>query len=252
LHDPTELEVGKLITDHDGIGYIVWQEETCPETGRFHLQGYVQFEKKAVLSRAKKILFGDKSHRVHLEVAKGTPGENKTYCTKVGGRNVNEWGVMSVAGKSRDLAEIAMAISKGEMTIDQVMDEAPATYVMFGKGLETLAVAKMPDRDRDVKPDVYWYYGETGTGKTRKVYDDNADVYTWSGTWPWFHGYRGQTTVLFDDFRGTIPFHQLLRLTDRYPCTVETKGGFQKWRATKIYFTSALKPEDCYDAEKFH
>ena len=84
------------------------------------------------------------------------------------------------------------------------------------------------------------------------MYDDNPDVYTWSGTWPWFHGYRGETTVLFDDFRGTIPFNQLLRLLDRYPCTVETKGGFMKWRATKIYVTSALKPEDCYDKEKFH
>ena len=37
---------------------------------------------------------------------------------------------MSHAGKSKDLAEIASAISKGEMTIDQVMEEAPATYVM--------------------------------------------------------------------------------------------------------------------------
>lgn len=54
LHDPTELEVGKLITDHDGISYIVWQEETCPDTGRIHLQGYVQFQEKARLAKAKK------------------------------------------------------------------------------------------------------------------------------------------------------------------------------------------------------
>jgi hypothetical protein len=90
LHDPTELEVGKLISDHDGISYIVWQEETCPDTGRIHLQGYVQFQEKARLAKAKKILLGDKNHRVHLEGAKGTPSENKTYCTKLGGRNLNE------------------------------------------------------------------------------------------------------------------------------------------------------------------
>ena len=90
LHDPTELEVGKLIADHDGISYIVWQEETCPDTGRIHLQGYVQFQEKARLAKAKKILLGDKNHRVHLESAKGTPSENKTYCTNLGGRNVNE------------------------------------------------------------------------------------------------------------------------------------------------------------------
>ena len=60
-----------------------------------------------------------------------------------------------------------------------------------------------------------------------------------------------QETVLFDDFRGTIPFCSFLRLLDRYPCTVETKGGYiVKWRAKKIIITSALQPEDVYDKEK--
>ena len=252
LHDPTELEIGKLISDHDGVGYIVWQEETCPDTGRIHLQGYVQFDKKAVLSRAKKILTGDKNHRIHLEPAKGTPMQNKTYCTKDGGRNVNEWGLMSVAGKSRELTEIADAISKGEMTIDQVMNEAPATYVMYGKGLEALAVNTMADRDRDVAPEVLWYHGGTGTGKSRKAWDDDPDLYVWSGQWPFFNGYRGQETVLFDDFRGTIPFSMFLRLLDRYPMSVDTKGGYMKWRAKKIVVTSALHWEDVYDKEKLH
>ena len=162
---------------------------------------------------------------------------------------------MSHAGKSKDLAEIASAISKGEMTIDQVMEEAPATYVMYGKGLDALAVASMADRDPSTAPEVFWYYGGTGTGKTRKAYEDNPGIYTWSGQWPWFHGYRGQETVLFDDFRGTIPFCSFLRLLDRYPCTVETKGGYMKvmkWkqRAKKIIITSALQPEDVYDKEK--
>ena len=72
---------------------------------------------------------------------------------------------MSHAGKSKDLAEIASAISKGEMTIDQVMEEAPATYVMYGKGLDALAVAMMADRDPSIAPEVLWYYGGTGTGR---------------------------------------------------------------------------------------
>ena len=113
-------------------------------------------------------------------------------------------------------------------------------------------IAMMADRDPSTAPEVLWYYGGTGTGKTRKAYADNPGIYTWSGQWPWFHGYRGQETVLFDDFRGQIPFCSFLRLLDRYPCTVETKGGFMKWRAKKIIVTSALQPEDVYDKEKFH
>ena len=112
LNDPDEVELVRLKLDHDGIGYICFQEEIAPTTGRPHLQGYVQLEKKAVLNSAKKILFGDKNHRVHLEKARGSPDENKTYCSKEGGTDFFEWGVMSRAGKSKDLGEIASAISK--------------------------------------------------------------------------------------------------------------------------------------------
>jgi hypothetical protein len=102
-------------------------------------------------------------------------------------------------------------------------------------------------RDCSVAPEVYWFWGKTGTGKTRKVFDENPDVYVWSGTWPWFHGYEDQTTVLFDNFCGEIPFNQLLRLLDRYPMTVETKDetndGLKNWLATKIYITSIFPPD---------
>ena len=250
LHDPTELEVGKLISDHDGIIYIVWQEETCPDTGRIHLQGYVQFQEKARLAKAKKILLGDKNHRVHMESAKGTPDENKTYCTKVGGRNVNEWGVMKRT--TRDLSGLAEAIQRGDMTIKQLMEESPETYVLHCKGLEALAVESMPDRDASEAPEVLWYYGATGTGKTKKAWEDNPELYVYSGKDMFFNGYRGEETVLFDDYRGQFPFNFFLRLLDRYPMRVDTKGGNMKWRAKKIVITSALRPEDVYDKEKFH
>lgn len=250
LHDPTELEVGKLITDHDGISYIVWQEETCPDTGRIHLQGYVQFQEKARLAKAKKTLLGDKNHRVHMESAKGTPDENKTYCTKDGGRNVNEWGKMKRT--TRDLSGLAEAIQRGDMTMKELMDESPVTYVQHYKGLEALAVESMPDRDASEAPEVLWYYGATGTGKSRKAWEDNPELYVYSGKDMFFNGYRGEETVLFDDYRGQFPFSFFLRLLDRYPMRVDTKGGNMKWRAKKIVITSALRPEDVYDKEKFH
>lgn len=54
----------------------------------------------------------------------------------------------------------------------------------------------------------------------------------------WFDGYEGQEAVLFDDYSGEMPWTLLLRLLDRYPLRVPTKGGSVTWAAKRIYLTS--------------
>lgn len=49
--------------------YLVGQREKCPETGREHIQGYVEFEHPQRMDAVKKAI-GDAG--AHLEVRKGT------------------------------------------------------------------------------------------------------------------------------------------------------------------------------------
>lgn len=57
--------------------YIVYQIELCPETGREHLQGFVQWTDKQRLTALKKF------HRTaHWEKRLGTPYEAEHYCKK--------------------------------------------------------------------------------------------------------------------------------------------------------------------------
>lgn len=94
---------------------------------------------------------------------------------------------------------------------------------------------------------VYW--GRTGAGKTRSVYDnlpslDSLFVYAGSG---WFDGYDGQPIVLFDDFGGhEFKISYLLKLLDRYPIRVPVKGGFVHWAPQEIYITSNIDPHNWY------
>lgn len=59
-------------------------------------------------------------------------------------------------------------------------------------------------------------------------------------------GYRGEKNIIIDEFRGDIDIAHILRWTDRYPVSVEIKGGSMPLRATNYWFTSNLHPNDWY------
>ena len=46
------------------------------------------------------------------------------------------------------------------------------------------------------------------------------------------------------------PYREMLRLLDRYPCQVETKGGSVNFAPKTIIILSNKAPEDWYDKEK--
>jgi hypothetical protein len=106
----------------------------------------------------------------------------------------------------------------------------------------------------------WWFYGPTGTGKTRKAKEAMLEkmAYTpgsrsWaspaqnSGGRFWAEGYNGQQFVLFDEFRpGTMDYACVLRITDPNDLHIEVKHSSVRWLATHIWFTSCHHPEQCY------
>ncbi|KAF8789568.1 Replication-associated protein like [Argiope bruennichi] len=59
--------------------YMCFGRETCPTTGRQHLQGYIYYLERQRFSVVKKSLANS-----HIEAAKGSPEQNKGYCSKDG------------------------------------------------------------------------------------------------------------------------------------------------------------------------
>lgn len=92
---------------------------------------------------------------------------------------------------------------------------------------------------------VYW--GRTGSGKSRRAWDEAGLLsYPKDPSTKWWDGYRGQENVVIDEFRGRIAVEHLLRWFDRYPVCVETKGGAVVLRATTIWVTSNLSPDQWF------
>jgi len=91
-----------------GVRYLCCQLERAPDTGKDHLQGYVQLGTQQRLSWLKVNL----SQTAHWEVARGTPDENRAYCSKDQTRQDGPWefGVLKAQGTRSDLLEVKAAL----------------------------------------------------------------------------------------------------------------------------------------------
>jgi len=160
-----------------------------------------------------------------------------------------EFGILEKQGKRTDLELIKDIIKNGGGMNDII--ECSSNYQSMKMGEMMLKHNELP---RKIEPiEVIWYYGSSGKGKTRKVFDTEVNIFR-PTTYRWWEGYDGHNIVLIDDFRDSFcSFVNLLKLTDIYPFRVQTKGGSRQVKYNKIYITSDKSPrvifEDLDDTE---
>jgi len=98
---------------------------------------------------------------------------------------------------------------------------------------------------------VYVRWGSSGTGKSKyfwKKYPDADQVRYHNG---FLIGYNGADVVILDDLKpNSIPLGLLLNMMDRYPCTVNIKGGESEW-SPKILCISANHHPKCWSTSIF-
>lgn len=223
-------------------------KETGTE-GTPHLQGALILNNPKTLGALKKVPgFG----RAHLQVMKGTPEQNRVYCTK---EDVNafEKGEMPKPGKRNDLKNIVADMRTGKSLRDLAENEEHGpVLVKYYKGLVNYASLIQPHRD--TAPYVYWMHGPTGTFKTFsavKLAKQASSFWMSNGTLQWFDGYHGQDVVILDDLRHQhCKFDYLLRLLDRYDMLVPFKGGFVQWTPKLIIITAPFPPDEMWNLRK--
>jgi len=220
--------------------YIVVAKEVG-ESGTPHIQGFIMYKDQKTVSAMSKIII-----RAHFEITKGTPIQAMEYCKKT-----EEWEERGEpptgSGKRTDL-DIVKEILKdtGKMSdVVQVVTSYQAVRMAE-------VILKYHEAPRTWKTEVSWFYGPTGSGKSRQAYEElGVDCYTCLSTGKWFEGYDSHENVLIDDMRKDfLKFHELLRLLDRYAVRVECKGGSRQFRAKRIIITSAYSPNELFDTRE--
>lgn len=227
-------------------------------SGTPHLQGAVVLIKQTSFTTLKTL---PGLNRAHLEQMRGTPEDSLKYCSKEDSKAF-VFGILPTQGKRNDLKMIVERVQNGESLRDLAQDEeGGVAIVKFAKGLTILRGLRSNPRTGLEPPHVIWIFGGTGVGKTRCAFEFGSqygrgaeDVWLSSGGLRWFDGYDGQPVAIFDDFRAKqVPeFAFLLRLLDRYPMSVEFKGGSVNWAPKLIFITSAYDPEECFETRNTH
>lgn len=200
-------------------------KETCPETGRKHLQIFITFKRSYTFNPLKKLLGKD----VHIIACK-----------------VEDWNY-----ELKDMDYILQGSNQGQRTdLDKIKKISRVAEIVDEVNYQGIRHAelylKYKEQKRNFMPEIYWLSGPTGCGKSKYVYDREEDPFV-PINFKWWEGYDAHEAVILDDYRRDFcKFHELLKLLDRYPYRVETKGGSRQLLAKRIYITTPYTIDETF------
>lgn len=216
------------------ITWIKGQAEEGEKTDYRHWQVVVCTSKK-VRRQTCKDLFGGTAH---CELSRSSAAN--AYCAKEETR---------IAGSGFDFGEavfnpadpVSWERIRDKARSGQIEDVDPEIYIKHYGTLKQIAKDHMKPIAMERTATVWW--GPTCTGKSRKAFNKaGPDAFIKIGANKWWDGYCGQEDVVVDEFDGGIGITHLLRWFDRYPVSVEIKGGAVPLCAKRFWLTSNVDP----------
>lgn len=230
--------------------YGIVGKEVGEKNGTPHLQGFCNLRKPMRFGTIKKLI----NNSIHIEKANGSDADNQKYCSKAG--NYIEEGTPSQQGRRTDLETLVAGIQNGANTTLKVATEFPTCFIKYHRGITEYLKLAYPIAPRTEKTWVYYYWGPTGSGKSRRALEEAqqiaADSIYYKPRGLWWDGYHQQKNVIIDDFYGWIKYDELLKITDRYPYKVQVKGGFEEFTSSRIWITSEKDTCDLYKYEGYN
>ena len=223
--------------------YITYGYEVGEE-GTPHLQGYIELSHE----QTKKALNKKIGNRAWLGKRRGTQQEAIDYAHK-DLNNIYTRGTPKQQGKRSDLDTLRNEIVAGR-SVDQIVMENPMAFHQYGRTMERIETIHMRSVFRNFTTTCDWRYGPTATGKSEIAFKDftPSTHYVWRDDGGWQDGYTQQHTIIIEEFRGSIPFRDLLMMVDSHPSYYVRRRGKETvpFVSKHVIITSSLPPEKVY------
>lgn len=245
INNYTDADILQLheLENNPKVRYVIIGRETGSE-GTPHIQGYVYFNNAVPMVTVSKLI-----SRAHITPCRGSPQQNIDYCSKDG--DFVETGERPVSQKRKGELGYDYWETQKRLAIEGKLDQIdPKLYVCHYSTLKRIAAdhAAMPLDNEDILND--WFYGETGTGKSKKARDENPGLYLKMCN-KWWDGYNGEDVALLEDFdkNHKVLGHHMKIWADRYAFPAEVKGSKVNLRPKKIIVTSNWSPQQIWGDE---
>lgn len=245
LNNPDVVPLALEPSPTNKIKFCIYQLE---QVQCRHLQGYVELKCPVRLAHMKKLIPG-----AHFERRRGSRIQAIDYCRKSESRVDGPWihplnYPLPVEG-SEDSSSVGTSLTEIKRLLDEgygeeyIADNNFSQWVRHYRAFRAYKLLKTQPRNHEVH--VLVIVGPTGTGKSRYCLHNFPKAY-WKQRSQWWDGYNSEETVVLDEFYGWLPYDNLLRLCDRYPMLVETKGGQVHMLARNVIITSNSFPDSWY------
>jgi len=243
-----ESAVEEFLRELSGVKYLVAGREVAPSTGTRHLQGTLVFKNARTLKSVLKKLKG-----AHVEVCKDVEA-SILYCKK-GGDFFEEGSYVSRRQNALSLVEkrkqqnLAIIEARQTQSFEEMCAQGLISlYSVVGlkKTFQVFEHERAQPKCLDVL-DNEWFWGPTGTGKSRTAFDSYPGAYR-KPLNKWWDHYQFEETVIIDEWspKQDKTIQSLKTWTDHYPFIAEIKGDSKLIRPKKIIVTSNYSMEECF------
>lgn len=202
----------------------------------------------------------------HIEKGYGSVKEMRDYVAKEGKWEGTDKAKTSIPGtffEFGDLppeqeenlpkwAQVANALREGKTTTE-IIGLCPG---LGGQAMKIDQLREIIRRDEtpltNREMDTFYFYGATGTGKTRSIFAAHSakDICRITNYPPGgnvrFDNYHGQDVLVFEEFRSQISVSQMLNYLDVYPLELPARYTDKTAAYHTVYITSNIPLEEQY------
>ncbi|MEG1926685.1 MAG: replication protein [Ruthenibacterium sp.] len=226
-HDFSHENIKKRFAFFPGLIYWGMCDEVGAE-GTPHTHLYLLFQNAVMFDTLHKAFYG-----AHIEAAQGSNQANYEYIRKAGKWADDEKSETNLPDTFEESGALPTERAKGQtdseaiLTMLQqgaseydVLQAFPSSMNKIDKINQTRQILLREKSKNEFRNlDVTYLWGATGTGKARSIMEryQYENVYRVTNYAHPFDGYQGESVILFEEFRSSLPLTEMLIYLDGYP-----------------------------------